>query len=266
MEACVNGIGLLAPGLEGWGRSRAVFAGDADWQHQPLSKFTVDMLPANERRRTTALIRLALKAAQMGLEDAGVSPANLASVFASSDGDLEIAHKLCAALCESEKALSPTQFHNSVHNAPAGYWAIAAKSHAPSTSVSAAEATFAAGLIEAMVQVVTSQSDVLLVAYDYPPPPPLDEKRDIGLPFALALVLGPNPTSTTYARLRIEPATAISASQSASGCMSPTLDALRDTNPAARAVPLLECASRNRRATVVLPYVSNNTVSVQIDP
>ena len=43
--------------------------------------------------------------------------------------------------------ISPTQFHNSVHNAAAGYWHIAAGSAAPSLSVGGHDGAFAAGLL-----------------------------------------------------------------------------------------------------------------------
>ena len=36
-------------------------------------------------------------------------------------------HAVCTALTEPDYPVSPTRFSNSVHNAPAGYWSIAAK-------------------------------------------------------------------------------------------------------------------------------------------
>jgi len=266
MRAYINGIGLLAPGLEGLLASESALTGVADWQHQPLPKPIVEILPANERRRTTPLIKLALQVAKMALDDAGVRSENLASVFASSDGDFEIVHKMCEALCENEKALSPIQFHNSVHNAPAGYWAIATGSHAASSSISAADASFAAGLIESMVQLMTAQKDVLLVAYDYPPPAPLDKKRDITMPFALALVLSMSPADTTRACLRIEPEVDSKLSLPNSECQNQSLEAVYRANPAARGLTLLEGICRQQRMDIVLPYVANNSLMVHIEP
>jgi len=265
-RAYINGIGLLAPGLEGLLASESVLTGAADWQHQPLSKPVVEMLPANERRRTTPLIKLALQVAKMALDDAETRSENLASVFASSDGDFNIVHKMCEALCENEKALSPTQFHNSVHNAPAGYWAIAAGSHSASSSISAAEASFAAGLLESVVQLTTAQKDVLLIAYDYPPPAPLDKKCDTTIPFALALVLGKSPADTTRACLHIESEFGAKLSQPVTECQNQSLEAVRRANPAARGLPLLEGICRKQKMDIILPYVANNSLMIRIKP
>lgn len=264
MRAYVNGIGLLGPGLEGQNQSQKILSGNDDWQVAPLPKIVVEMLPANERRRTTPLIKLALHVAKLALDDAGVKPDQLASVFASSDGDLEIVHKLCEALVGEVKAVSPTQFHNSVHNAPSGYWAIAARSHAPSTSISAADASFAAGLMESMIQVTTTQKDVLLVAYDYPPPAPLDKKRNITMPFGIALLLGPVPGNKMRASLFIEPDRCINASRSSNRCQNASLEELRKANPAARGLPLLEALGQKQNMDIALPYLTDQSLIVHI--
>ena len=49
----------------------------------------------------------------------------------------------------TERELSPTRFHNSVHNAPAGYWSIATQSREPSTSLCRDDESFQAALLEA---------------------------------------------------------------------------------------------------------------------
>ena len=66
----------------------------------------------------------------------------------SSDGDGEIVHRLCTALASPAAEVSPTDFHNSVHNAATGYWSIGAHSSAPSTALCAYDGSFAAGLLE----------------------------------------------------------------------------------------------------------------------
>src|SRR5690606_38731424 len=62
--------------------------------------------------------------------------------------------------------ISPIKFHNSVHNAAAGYWSIGTGSLAPYTAISAHEYTFGAGLIEAAAQATCEQRPVLYVAFD----------------------------------------------------------------------------------------------------
>ena len=132
----VNGVSVIGPGLTDTLVTQAVLRGERQWQYEELHALKPAMLPANERRRTTTLIKLALQAMQDLLREYD-NLNTVASVFASSDGDLGIVDKLCRALASDDKIVSPTVFHNSVHNAPAGYWSIAASLRGASTSLSA---------------------------------------------------------------------------------------------------------------------------------
>ncbi len=78
----------------------------------------------------------------------------MATVFSSSDGDGEVLASMLAALAQPQVVLSPTLFHNSVFNAPAGYWSIGVGALATSITVSAGAASFVAGLKEAHSQVL----------------------------------------------------------------------------------------------------------------
>jgi hypothetical protein len=73
---------------------------------------------------------------------------------------------MCATLARDPHLTSPTRFHNSVHNAAAGYFSIATGSHAPTTAIAAHDATFGAGLLEALTQCTLDQVHLLYVAYD----------------------------------------------------------------------------------------------------
>ena len=73
---------------------------------------------------------------------------------------------MCETLAREPRSLSPTRFHNSVHNAAAGYWTIGTGAMAAATAISAYDASFAQGLLEALVQLATGTEAVLLVAYD----------------------------------------------------------------------------------------------------
>lgn len=265
MHAFINGIGLLAPGLEGLESSMPVLAGNAGWADNGLHNISLDMLPANERRRTTKLIKHALCAAAMAVEYSDSKNSIAASVFASSDGDTEIVDKICESLCQSDIFLSPTLFHNSVHNAPAGYWAIATGSYAPSTSISAADGSFGSGLMESLVQLDTFGTDVLLVAYDCTPPPPLDKKRNITMPFAVALVLGKAPCDSSSLGIRVNPLSYQAPAAAETRCQNQSLELLRCANPAARSLPLLEAICRKQGNDIVLPY-GNTHLLVSVEP
>ena len=115
MTVFVNGISVIAPGLIETVRTRSILRGDEPWCFEEMPPIKPDLLPSNERRRTTNLIRLVLESMQHLLgESDDLHP--VSTVFSSSDGDMEIVDKLCGALARDDKMISPTLFHNSVHN------------------------------------------------------------------------------------------------------------------------------------------------------
>lgn len=229
-------VGLAAPGLPNWNEGRHCLAGAVNYESAKLGRYSPRLLPANERRRATNLIRLAFQAAEDAILEHDIAPGTLATVFASSGGDYDIIDSICRALMLPDKAVSPTQFHNSVHNAAAGYFSIGTGSQEPSVSLSAYQHTFAAGLLEAVVLATVEAVPVLLVVYDTQPPFPLAETSIITVPFASAFLLTPGPSGDALASLHL----------SVTGCdlplsvlSMPDLESLRLSNPAARSLPLL---------------------------
>ncbi|MDX1335493.1 MAG: beta-ketoacyl synthase chain length factor, partial [Gammaproteobacteria bacterium] len=185
MKLGIAAIGMVGPGITGWETGREILSQDNSFDIQAeLPPLKPELLPANERRRTTPLIKLALQAAQDALGQWEGDSTELGTVFASASGDVDIVDKIITSLLMPGSPVSPTHFHNSVHNAPAGYWSIATHSHAPSTSISAYDATFAAGLVEAATSVVIEQRPVMLVAYDMLLPPRMHPFRPLKAPFA----------------------------------------------------------------------------------
>lgn len=200
LVASVEGIGFWAPGLPSWETARA-FAIDGTLPAEAAARPVPRLLPANERRRAPDTVAVALEVALAACEVAGADPATLPSVFTSTHGDLAITDYICTTLADDPRALSPTKFHNSVHNAAAGYWTIGAGCHAPATAISSLQASFAQGLLEAMVQLATGVERVLLVAYDGAAPGPVGTlSRSQGL-LGAALVLARQPRPGTT-RLR----------------------------------------------------------------
>lgn len=127
--------------------------------------------------------------AQEAAASSGISREEFCVVFVSSDGDGDIVHRLCTALATPAAEVSPTDFHNSVHNAATGYWSIGTHSSAPSSALCAYDSSFAAGLLEAACQATTEARRVLLVAVDLPYPVPLAAYRPVRHGFAAALAL-----------------------------------------------------------------------------
>jgi hypothetical protein len=250
MTACsILGIGLIAPGLESPTQAAPTLRGEQAYRPAPLSPPQLDCLPRNERRRTTPTIRLALAAAQQAVE--GLDAATLATVFATSSGDMPLVDTICTTLASADRSLSPTLFHNSVHNAPAGYWSIATQAHGPSASLGAYDASFACGLLEAAVLSATEGLDVLFVAYDLAMPEPVHAQRPIDADFAMALVLGPPRDDAPLLELEREE------SAPPTVCTDAGLEALRTNNPAARGLPLLTALAGSSPARIVLPYLDD---------
>jgi len=96
-------------------------------------------------------------------------------------------------LASDDRLISPTRFHNSVHNVAAGYWGIATGAMSTSSVLSAFDASFGAGLLEALAQVVVDDTRTVLLACDTAYPEPLYSARPIPDAFGIALVLGAKP-------------------------------------------------------------------------
>ena len=202
LAAYVTGIGVRGPGLADWPQAEAVLCARQPYVHAATQLPAPDTLPATERRRTGRAVRLAFATGLEAARQSGIDPARLPVVFASSSGDGDNCHEICQTLASANRALSPTRFHNSVHNAPAGYWSIAAGTQVPSTTICAYDASFAAGLLEALTQIAASGVTTALIAYDLDYPPPLRAARPVPEAFGVALVLHASPQPHALAQLR----------------------------------------------------------------
>jgi len=196
----VDGIAFWSPRLPGWDRASPALAGTAaPPPGEEARRPAPALLPAAERRRAPDTVALAIEVASRVCDAARATPGELASVFATTHGDLAITDYLCATLLDAPLHTSPTRFHNSVHNAAAGYWCIATGCHAPYTTVSAAEHSFAAGLLEALTQAASQTRPILFVAYDAAATGPLSTLVSSSSMLATALVLSPRRSAATVA-------------------------------------------------------------------
>ncbi len=263
MRVYIEGIGLRGPGLDGWQASRAVLAGEAPYVAAPTNMSAGDMLPPAERRRAGVPIKLAMAVGQEAFQHAARDPSATATVFTSSGGDNENVNAICETLVTAPHEVSPTRFHNSVHNASAGYWGIAAKSQEASTSLCAYDASFAAGLLEAAAQVAVDQVPVTLIAYDHSYPEPLNAVRHIEANFGVALVLTPQPTEKTFAALDVEFAPG---AERPAPMPEPALEALRRGIPAGRSLPLLATLARRESAMLEIDYCADGHLQLAVTP
>ncbi len=232
MRVYVEGIGLWSPQLANFDALRSLLGGVEP--APPPARPTAATLPANERRRAPESVLLAVEVAGQAVAMSGRDACELTCVFASSHGDQPITDYMCATLAQAPGELSPTKFHNSVHNAPVGYWTIAIGCHAPSSAVAAQRASFGAGLLEAASQVVAEQRGVLLVCSDTESVGPLAEVIGCRLPFGSAWVLAPEATPGALACLELS-----LTSPSPAAALAEPLAGWRDGNTSATALELL---------------------------
>lgn len=255
----IDGVGVWGPGLDGWAESAPVLAGARPYVAAPLRLPAAEALPPAERRRVGLTLKLALAA---GLDAArGVDTASLASVFCSTGADCDNCHQILETLASPSRAVSPTRFHNSVHNMPAGYWGIATGSMAPSTTLCAFDATFGAGLLEAATQAAASGRPCLLVAYDTPYPEPIHACRPLPAAAGVGLLLSAEPGARSIASLDLSLCT-----DAATGLDDPALEALRAAVPTARALPLLRLLARGEAGRVVVDAIAPQRLCLTVAP
>ncbi|KON80554.1 beta-ketoacyl synthase chain length factor [Azoarcus sp. PA01] len=255
--AWIGGIGLLGPGLHDWPGGAAILAGEASWVPTKTVLSAPERLPAAERRRSVRVVKLALTVGLEAVTAAGADASSLATVFSSSGGDGHNCHLICETLASDDRQVSPTRFHNSVHNAAAGYWGIATGAMAPAAVLCAFDGSFAAGLLEALVQVSVDRVPSLLIAYDADYPEPLRAARPVPDAFGTALLLTPQPGPAHFGHIRAGLTTA-----AADTLANPALDALRRAIPAARSLPLLAAIARGEPGPIVLDYLDHARVAV----
>lgn len=202
ITAWVDAVAFWSPRMTDWGAAAVVLRGEALPSVIAAPRPAPQLLPANERRRAPDTVAVSMEVAARACADAGLASAQVASVFASTHGDLAITDYMCATLAEAPETLSPTRFHNSVHNAAAGYWSIATGCMGPYTAVSAWRHTFAAGLLESLAQAHSEARPVLLVAYDIEAKGPLASVVHSEGVLSCALVIAPRAGARSVARLR----------------------------------------------------------------
>jgi len=261
LTAYIDGIGVLGPGFADWPAARAILAGEAPYQYAKTPLPAPAALPPAERRRCGPIVKLALA---IGVEAAGAAQLDVAAlptVFSSSGGDGGNCHEICQMLASDDRQISPTRFHNSVHNAAAGYWSIASRAMAPSSVLCAHDASFCAGLLEALSQVAVDRVTTLLIAADTTYPEPLRKTRPIPDEFGIALALSPAAGAGSLARISVK-----QVPSEPDRLADAALEQLRQAIPAARGLPLLQAIARREHMTLVLDYLDGTRLSVEVAP
>ena len=282
LHAFIDGIAFWSPSLPGWAQAAPVLRGEAvAATGAPAARRpSPELLPPAERRRAPDAVALALEVATHAVAQSGPRADELLSVFTSAHGDLAVTDAICRTLVDAPRAMSPTRFHNSVHNAASGYWGIATGCQRASTALSGFDASFAAGLLEALVQCATEHTPVLLVGCDTEATGALASTNDSRGLLGVALVLVPERGPRTQAALRaqmhagpaaagpqasLDPARAAHGGAAAGAPAGNPIDALR-ANAIADALPLFEALAHARPATLLMPLPGGSALRVALEP
>jgi Beta-ketoacyl synthase, N-terminal domain len=258
--AFIEGIALWAPSLPGWEIARAALRGEHAGVDPPARRPSPELLPAAERRRAPDTVALGLEVAAQAVAQSGRAPGELLSVFTSAHGDLAINDCMCSTLAVAPRLISPTKFHNSVHNATAGYWGIGTGCMQASSAVSAFDCSFAAGLLEALTQCAADEQPVLLVGCDIAAVGALACTNDSRGLLAVALVLAPLRTGRAVAAL--DWSLAGGAAQRVA-LRAPAAQPLAN-NALADALPLFEAFAGGSAAPLSLPLSSLLALRLQL--
>lgn len=259
LQVHVEGVGMFGPGFSGWGHAAPILRGEQVWSIAPVQLPAPEALPPAERRRVGTALKLSMAVGFDAVRHADRDPATLATVFSSTGGDCDNCHQILETLASDDRAVSPTRFHNSVHNMSAGYWSIATSCMAPSTSLCAHDATFSVGLLEAATQVACLEQSTLLVAFDTVYPEPLVAFRPIAHAMGVAMVLTPQRTPRSLASL------SLSMTHQAPDALADTLlEGLRLAVPAARGLPLLRLLALGQAGRVVLEQFGGANLAVEV--
>ncbi len=271
----IDGIAFWSPSLNSWAAARAAFRGDAETaiataasasatasasasaSTAPVARPAPALMAANERRRASDSVLVALEVAAQAVAASGHAAKDLASVFSSAHGDLPITDALCKTLGSDPLLLSPMRFHHSVHNAASGYWAISSGSMAASTALAGFKCSFANGLLEAASQCASesmkNSAPRLLVGFDTEAMGPLASvNRSRGL-MGVALVLSPTQSAASRWCLcwGVDTAERQAPTPAVRGLRSAAAQALAQ-NASADALPLFEALATDTAQSLAL--------------
>lgn len=254
----ISGIGAWS---EHFASSEELFAGLETGAWSAAAALQPELIPPRERRRAPQFVKMAVEVMLQACRMAGMEPGRPAAVFASQMSDMDTTDYICRVLAQSPELVSPTRFHNSVHNAAVGYWSIATANRAPANAIAAFEHSVPLGLLEAAAQVAAEKTPVLVVVQDSAPPAPFDYICPGARSFAAALLLAPPGSSRgplARCRLRTAPAAVDWPA------LPPGLPEGLANNVSARILPLLLAVGRLSTAETGIAYPLAEELSLEL--
>jgi hypothetical protein len=200
LHAWLRGVGLWTPAHSSFASWCAAgmpkdFAGG----HQRVTSAlpVADLLHPRLRRRTSVFTRATVTALQVAVGQGGAALADVRLVLVSSFGEIETTVELLEQLAEPHGPVSPTKFHNSVHNTATGYMSIASGNHRESTALAGGPHNLEIAVLELLAGLEMEGGDaVLLIAEELLPPP--FSRPDADPTFAVALHFAAEPGGSQH--------------------------------------------------------------------
>lgn len=186
----VLGVGAWGSTFRNWSELKFLLASAQEQAHGEKGP-KPQVIPANERRRAPLPVRLAVETSWQAVEESPLQASELSSVFVSGIGDTQLTDYMCKTLASERKALSPTKFHNSVHNAAAGYWTISTDCMQAANSVAGFQQSVGLALLEAFIQSYSESKPLLITFYDSPSSQVLLELLENDVAFSASIVVAP---------------------------------------------------------------------------
>ena len=138
LHAYLRGIGLWTPrypSFQAWVAAGSPEPQLTDEDSSADARPAAELLHPRLRRRTSVLTRASVTALEAAAKQGGVGLDQLRFVLVSSFGEIETTVELLEQLGVPQGPVSPTKFHNSVHNTATGYMSIASGNHRESTAL-----------------------------------------------------------------------------------------------------------------------------------
>lgn len=166
-------------------------------------KPSAELLHPRLRRRTSLVTRMIVTSLQEAAGQGGAAPDQTRYVVVSSWGEIETTVELLGQLAVPGGPISPTAFHNSVHNTATGYLSIASGNHWPSTALAAGAHALEVGLLEVAAGLASASGpdDAIVVIAEERLPVPF-ARPDADPSFALALHFARTPGRPMHASSR----------------------------------------------------------------
>ena len=260
--AKIVAIGAWGQEFRNWQDLQNLLA-DKEWQDDGSKGPKPEIIPANERRRAPLPVRLAVESSWQATLESNFKAENLSCVFVSALGDTQLTDYMCRVLAGDTKQLSPTKFHNSVHNAAAGYWTISTGCMKAANSVAGYEESVSLTLLEAIAQINIEQQPTLLTFYDAPVSKVLQDLLKNEYPFAVSMIIVPEQANCSGQKISLT----VQNTENNWPKLESKNKMLRDiyeSTPTARILSLLEKYAQGQKANLSMPLSQMTSLDIQL--